>query len=504
MIAWIKKYRVEFILILLVLAVAAFFRLYRISEYMMFLGDEGRDVMVVRRLLVNFDPIFVGPGTSVGNMYLGPLYYYLMAPALWIANYSPVGPAVQIALLGVITTLFVWYVSRLWTNKVSALLVSILYAVSPVVVFYSRSSWNPNIMPFFSLLTIFSLWKIWKEGKWKWTIVLALSLAFVSQSHYLGLLLLPTVGIFWLSSMIKAWGKKETKKTAILYTTVALLIIILLSLPLALFDAKYNWRNIKSFETFMFSRGGDFAFRINIFLSKIWKVWEEINTRILASTDIFVGRVLSVGILFIGAFFAKRKLSSEFILVLSWIVFGVLGLVLYKGEVYDHYLGFLYPAIFILFAMVLKNVFSYGKIKVVRFLPFLLTALLFILSIQHSAFKNEPNRQLQRTMAVAQKIKDEAGNNKYNIAVIASKNYEGAYQYFLEMWRTQLSIIDPQRYEETVANQLFVICEYEDQSTCHPTSNPKAEVANYGWSKIDKEWNVWGLKLFKLVKNPRT
>ena len=91
---WAKENPAEAAFLFLILFIAAFSRLYRISEYMTFLGDEGRDVIIVRRLLVNADPILIGPGTSIGDMYLGPLYYYMMAPALLMARFSPVGPAV--------------------------------------------------------------------------------------------------------------------------------------------------------------------------------------------------------------------------------------------------------------------------------------------------------------------------------------------------------------------------------------------------------------------------
>jgi 4-amino-4-deoxy-L-arabinose transferase-like glycosyltransferase len=57
-----------------ILLVGAAMRLYHIGGYMTFLGDEGRDAIIVRRLLVDFDPILIGPGTSIGNMYIGPLY----------------------------------------------------------------------------------------------------------------------------------------------------------------------------------------------------------------------------------------------------------------------------------------------------------------------------------------------------------------------------------------------------------------------------------------------
>src|SRR4030065_1847158 len=91
----VRNNRKEAIWLGLILLIGAFFRLYRIGEYMTFLGDEGRDAIIVRRLLVNFDPILIGPRTSIGDMYLGPLYYYMMAPFLLLANFSPVGPAIM-------------------------------------------------------------------------------------------------------------------------------------------------------------------------------------------------------------------------------------------------------------------------------------------------------------------------------------------------------------------------------------------------------------------------
>jgi 4-amino-4-deoxy-L-arabinose transferase-like glycosyltransferase len=137
---WVRENPTQALLLIIILLVGAFLRLYKIDQYMTFLGDEGRDVIVVRRLLVNFDIILVGPGTSIGNMYLGPLYYYMMAPALLLANFSPVGPAAMIALLGVATIFFVWFIAREWFGSVAAIVAASLYTVSPTVITYSRSS----------------------------------------------------------------------------------------------------------------------------------------------------------------------------------------------------------------------------------------------------------------------------------------------------------------------------------------------------------------------------
>ena len=85
--------------LLLILLVAAFMRLYRIQDYMTFLGDEGRDVLVVYNILHGHLTL-LGPTSSVGGFFLGPIYYYFMAPFLWLFNYNPVGPAVMVAFFG--------------------------------------------------------------------------------------------------------------------------------------------------------------------------------------------------------------------------------------------------------------------------------------------------------------------------------------------------------------------------------------------------------------------
>ena len=107
---WIKSN----IILVIILLLGAFLRLYKIGDYMTLLGDEGRDALIVRNLLVHFDPILIGPGTSVGSMYLGPLYYYFMAPFLLLWNFSPVGPSIGVALLGVATIYLVYLVSTEW------------------------------------------------------------------------------------------------------------------------------------------------------------------------------------------------------------------------------------------------------------------------------------------------------------------------------------------------------------------------------------------------------
>lgn len=500
--SWKKGNRREAVVILLVLLLAAFLRLYKIDQYMTFLGDEGRDAIVVRKLLVDFDPILIGPRTSVGDMYLGPLYYYLIAPALFLGNYSPVGPSIQIALFGVLTVAFVWLIAREWfKSPLIGILVAFLYSISPTVIIHSRSSWNPNIMPFFALLVMFCLWKVWKKKEYIWLVVLGLAYAFVLQSHYLGLLLAPSIGFFWILTLKEKWDNKKERGVFFRNSVVGLLLFVLLMSPLVVFDARHGWRNFSSMNRFFTEQSSVSAQPINAIMN-IWPVWENIVTRLIAGRSEIWGFWIAILIILVSLyFFIKSKLtktkvnSKAYLLIFVWLLIGVVGLSLYQHEVFDHYFGFLFPVMFLLIGALFERISRvwYGKNFIL-----LTTLLLGFLSFRDIPLKYPPNMQMQRAKTVAELIMSESGEDRFNFAVLAERNYEDGYEYFLIKNEALVVDIDPVNTDETITKQLFVICE-EPKEKCQPTTNPKAEIANFGWSKIKREWEVSGVVVYKLI-----
>lgn len=496
---WIRKNPRETITLLVIIFLAAFLRLYKIDQYMTFLGDEGRDAIIVRRLLVEFDPILVGPGTSIGNMYLGPLYYYLIAPALFLANLSPVGPSVFVALIGVITVWMVWYITRSWFGKAAGIIASLVYALSPTVIVYSTSSWNPNVMPFFALICIWAIWKLWNSGSYKWLLVLGVSFAFVMQSHYLGLLLVPVLALFWILTLFKVRRSKKDLYKLLKSSFASLAIFIVLMSPLVIFDARHGWRNFSAMKTFFSERQTTVSAKPWSALPNIIPIWEDVSTRLLAGRTEWFGMWMAGGLIVAGVFvyfrgqFARAQKRALFLIVI-WLIAALVGLGLYKQEIYDHYYGFFFPAPYILLGAVISKFWQKSFLSKVLFIG--VFGLVVYVSLINNPFRFPPAKHLQRTKDVAQIIREASNDEKFNLAVVAERNYEDGYQYYLERWRLPVVDIDPQ-IQETVAEQLFIVCELP-KDKCSPTTNPKAQVANFGWSKVVATWEQSGVTIFKL------
>ncbi len=92
--------------LILVTLIGSWFRMYRLPDTLQFLGDQGRDAIRVARMFKQGDLVFIGPVTSIGNMYLGPLYYYFMVPWLWLTYPSPLGPAYAVGIISIITSVY--------------------------------------------------------------------------------------------------------------------------------------------------------------------------------------------------------------------------------------------------------------------------------------------------------------------------------------------------------------------------------------------------------------
>lgn len=480
-------------LLLLIILTSIFLRFYKLDDYMNFLGDEGRDALVVKRMLVDHKFTLLGPATSVGNMYLGPLYYYLMIIPMAIFGLNPIGPAMMVALFGVITVYLVYKITNEWFGDKAAFISSALYAVSPSIISHTRSSWNPNPMPLFSLLLVYSLYKVY-VGKPKWIAVTIALLAVILQLHYMGMFLGGLI-IFITGISAKA-NTHKYRITLAKYFVVGVGLFFLLMGPFILFEFRHGFINVKALITFvkenqnpnMVQRKTDFN-PLSSFTQFI-PVWDKVFERILPIAYNKFSAFIAVSSLLL-SFLAliKNKLSKKtdppLFILLSWMAIGIFGVSFYKGFLNDHYLGFLFPIPFILFGYILSK---YLKNKLLISITVIIMVVINLKNVD--LVVSSGDKQLKRTREVAEFIIERSGSKPFNFALVSDHNYEDPYVFFFEILGK-----NPVDTSVKIEEQLFVVCEGQ----CSPIGHPKWGIASFGWAKIEDEWQLDGRKVYKLA-----
>ena len=493
------------IIIIVILVIASFYRLYLIRDYLTFLGDEGRDVLVVYKIL-HGNITLLGQTASVGGFFLGPIYYYFMAPFLWLFNYDPVGPAIMVALFGIATVWLVYKVGKEWFGKSVGLIAAGLYAISPLVVTYSRSSWNPNLMPFFSLLTLYFVYKGFVKNNFKLFVLSGFLFGIAMQLHYLSVFL--GVIIFVYVLLYRFAYSKNNFLTRIIKEYLYIFLGLLIGWsPFLAFEIRHGFRNIISIFNFIF-HGQETSGNIRFFQTT-GNVFFRIFGRLITNDpkiDInlwYLATIVlgSAGIiLLLYKCLKEYKLHSQdfgkYSLVLIWFVLGVGLFGFYKKSIYDYYLGFMFPLPFLIVGILLKNFWTN---KIGKVLCVLIIIVLVWLNSLTPPFVSPANRQLDQMKGIAKFVLEKTDNKPFNFALIAGGNSDHAYRYFFTVWGKEPTVIqnlavDPER--KTVTNQLLVVCE---QVNCGPLGYSEWEIAGFGRAQITGEWNFSVVKIFKLT-----
>lgn len=476
---WLKKNKIELIIVFFIVLLGAFLRFYQIQGHATFLGDEGRDALIVKRMIVDHKFTMLGPTVSFGNLYLGPAYYYMMAIPLWLSNLNPVGPAMMVAGLSVLTILLIWKAAGDFFGGVTGLMAASLYAVSPLVIRYAHSSWNPNPMPFFSLLAIYGLFRTIRDKKGKWLILVGASLGLALQLHYMAAVLIFSVPVIFLFLKVKISWK---------WYLLGFFSFVTLLSPQIIFELRHNFVNTKAFFDFLL-REGEFKTTAGVGFYQLspFTLYQNLFNWLLAARVNLLGLFLAVfsGLTGLYVLIKNKDFKGKnlgLVITLLWIALGVFLVPLYRGQIYDYYLGFLFAAPFLLFAF---SVSYFSQKRWGKVLAFLVIIFLvgFNLTKTNALAKIGPNSQIERSKIVAQTISNDVGDKKFNVALLSTTgDFMGLnYRYFLE-----LSGKHPEDYGNY--QNIDVLYVIEEKKWVSPEELGLWEVGTFGPSVSTRDW----------------
>ncbi len=375
MLKFLKRLSWSQILIWFLIIIAIFTRLYNLENSLSFQGDQGRDAMIVSQIFTQKDLVFIGPVTSVGNMYLGPLYYYFMLPWLWLSYPNPMGPAYGVALLGIISVWLMYKLGKKLIGNQAALIATLFFTFSSTVMTYTRFSWNPNPAPLVAIFMIYFTYQAWQKNSRYWLGVV-ISLAVLLQLHYLTLLSVGGAGIVWLISFYENWiKKKKTHRLATQLKTTALSALILISsfTPLILFDWKHGWLNANAFRNLIFQDRNFKTTASGNFIDKVSKTIMETHGRGMHTLfEISIGQqrllntLLLIAVIIILSWLLFKNKKHEhwpgWIVISSYLITGIIGTSLYEHTIFDHYIAYLFPVTFWIYGVIIEFLINKGKI----------------------------------------------------------------------------------------------------------------------------------------------
>jgi len=382
--------------VLLLTLIGACLRFYNLGGSLQFLGDQGRDALIHYRLLIHQDLVFIGPVTSVGNMYLGPAYYYLTLPFYALSYPSPLGPVYFIALLGTFTIPLVYVLGKELVGKKAALFGTFIYTFSAIFIELTRFSWNPNPAPFVSMIMVWATYRAYVKNSKYWVLV-SVCFCLLIQFHYLTLLALIPTGIIWLFAAAKQDKDKRISFFALSLFSVLLFLVSLT--PLVLFDFRHEFINAKAFYNILFgkeeqirgqSQGNlvvleTFGRSLHILFETTLGKMRMLNT---ALVTIVYTVLLWLGI---SSILKEQKRHQTLFkslshsihvgraIVVLWLITGVIGTSLYKSTVFDHYVAYLFPVVALVLGIVLEKLWHTGvlRIAVIGFMALYLVANFF-------------------------------------------------------------------------------------------------------------------------------
>ncbi len=138
------------LVLILIILLATWLRFYRLPELMTFIGDQGKDYLTARDMVLTGQPALVGIASSVPWLYQGPFFIWLLALVFKFTGFNPVHPAILTAVFGVLTVYLIYKFSRSY-------LAALISATAPLAVIHSRLAYHISPIPLFSILYLMAL-----------------------------------------------------------------------------------------------------------------------------------------------------------------------------------------------------------------------------------------------------------------------------------------------------------------------------------------------------------
>lgn len=365
---YLTKINLEIALIILIIVIGAFLRLYHI-ELFGFANDQARDANTAQQILRGH-LAWEGPQFSVDTGgergHLGPFYFYFIAPAYLLFGGDPIGNILLIALLSIASIYLIYLVGRKYFNSLTGIISAVILCFSYYVLYHSRFPWNPNIMIFFVLLMLNYFHKAIFENE-KYYLVVGILFGIITQIQASTFLFIPCFMIFFLFKLIKL------PKLKILLYSAGLFVITYI--PLIIYDVFHKFVNSKAYFQLLLGRSftpgfvisGEFPF-VHDFISYFNNMFG-----FSLGQEKYVFLLVIVLILTLGYLLAQKDKINKIFVIFTMFLTSTYALLAYKNPLQEYFFLTVTPFVVITISYLLaetykKNIICKGLVFIVLIL----------------------------------------------------------------------------------------------------------------------------------------
>jgi hypothetical protein len=329
--SFFSKLKLHNILILSLLVIGAFLRLFDFQESVEFNSDFGRDSLFAMRILTE-KPTLLGAQASAGGFFLGPLYFYGIALVYLLVGFTPQIVSLVFISLNVLAAYLIYVFLRKNVSKAAGVFGLALFTFNPLLILSARGATHVPMMPIITVLSMIALYQSLVKKKVFWHLVSGLAFGLFFHVHFTSLLLLPG---YFLAVFL--WSGKSFKEKIYALVFHGLGMVLMLT-PLILFDVRHSLINFKSFVGYLLSSAKGESITENL---QHWTPSEKITNL----AGVFTKTVVLQALLLIIAAAGLKKSLKEKLLILSlpnllslMFVGMFIFYMFYSGYLYTYYL----------------------------------------------------------------------------------------------------------------------------------------------------------------------
>ncbi len=338
-------------LILLVLF-SSLLRFYNYQNRWGLALDQAHGALIARYALDAHKIPLIGPFSSAGPMQTGGEWYWFIMAGTVFNQSEVITPWVFLTLTYVFFVVLITFVGKELISKKFGTLLGILTTVSTAEIAQGVNLTNQSPLALFSLFAIWSMVKYVRTKKIKYLFLLGFSVSFAISLHFQGVALLALVLATIVIERVRLRG-----------IIAAILGLFVPMIPLILFDLKNDFINFRNIIQYYLH--DQYKISLDV-LGRRWKTyagvfWPNAWSHVIGGHALIGYTMLtSLGLITIYNFLKRNILKEWQIIITSFIA--MVAIVRYvRTPIYDSYIVFLHPFIFLLTGWVIYILYKKNK-----------------------------------------------------------------------------------------------------------------------------------------------